>query len=72
MMNPIEASGKLYPTKMGYVVPTTAEGLLPLYNSLVKNQKAVRAMMDSESCSTYNNVPLLPRKRSGDSINPII
>ncbi|KAK8652876.1 hypothetical protein V6N13_126899 [Hibiscus sabdariffa] len=71
MMNPIEARGKLYLTKMGYGVPTTAEGLLSLYNSLVSNQKVVGTTMDSESSLTYNNVPLLPRKRSRDSINPI-
>ncbi|KAL4278787.1 hypothetical protein GQ457_03G019900 [Hibiscus cannabinus] len=72
LMNPIEASGKLYPAKMGYGVPTTAKGLLPLYNSLVKNQKALGAMMDSKSNLPYNNVPLLPRKRSRDSINLIL
>ncbi|KAK8653495.1 hypothetical protein V6N13_127491 [Hibiscus sabdariffa] len=71
MMNPIEASGKLYSAKMGYGVPTTTEGLLPLYNSLVNNQKGVGTTMDSESSLTYKNVPLLPKKRSRDSINPI-
>ncbi|KAE8681149.1 LOB domain-containing protein 12-like [Hibiscus syriacus] len=73
MMNPIEANGNLYPPEMGYVFPTEAEGLLPLYNSLVKDQKAAAAaVMKSESSLTYNNVLPLPRKRSRDSINPIL
>ncbi|KAL4310774.1 hypothetical protein GQ457_01G003000 [Hibiscus cannabinus] len=81
MMNPTEASGNLYPAEMGYGygVPTAAEGWLPLYNSLVNDQKAVAAvaaagtgMMKSESSLTYNNVLPLPRKRSRDSINPIL
>ncbi|GMJ05389.1 BOI-related gene 3 [Hibiscus trionum] len=75
-MNPVEANGNLYPAEMGYGVPTAAEGLLPLYNSLVNDRKAVTAAaaatMKSESSLTYNNVLPLPRKRSRDSINPIL
>ncbi|KAL4273626.1 hypothetical protein GQ457_13G005300 [Hibiscus cannabinus] len=75
MMNLIETNGKLYQAEMGYGVPTptaaavaaTAEGLLPLYNSLVTT-----TAMKSESSLTYNNVLPLPRKRSRDSINPIL
>ncbi|XWS16794.1 hypothetical protein CRYUN_Cryun33cG0010300 [Craigia yunnanensis] len=79
MMNPIEANGNMFQTQMGYGVPlsgtTTAvtEGLLPLYNSFVTdsiNQKAAAAIK-SESSLTYNNLPL-PRKRSRDSINPVL
>ncbi|XP_022733854.1 probable BOI-related E3 ubiquitin-protein ligase 2 [Durio zibethinus] len=79
MMNPIEANGNMFQTQMGYGVPllgtTTAatDGLLPLYNSLVTDsihQKAAAAMK-SESSLTNNNLPL-PRKRSRDSINPIL
>ena len=78
-MNPIEANGNMFQTQMGYGVPlsgtTTAatEGLLPLYNSLVTDsihQKAAVGIT-SESTLTYNNLPL-PRKRSRDSINPIL
>ncbi|XVF18286.1 hypothetical protein REPUB_Repub11eG0008100 [Reevesia pubescens] len=54
---------------------TTDQGLLPLYNSLVTDslihQKAAATAMKSESSLTYNNFPL-PRKRSRDSINPIL
>ncbi|XWS10280.1 hypothetical protein CRYUN_Cryun39dG0062300 [Craigia yunnanensis] len=78
MMNPIEANGNMFQTQMGYGVPLSGttvatEGLLPLYNSLVTDsihQKAAAAMK-SESTLTYNNLPL-PRKRSRDSINPIL
>ncbi|KAE8703376.1 putative Ubiquitin carboxyl-terminal hydrolase family protein [Hibiscus syriacus] len=75
MMNPIEANGNLYPAEMGYGFPTAAEGLIPLYNSLLNDQKAAAAAvaaMKSESSLTYNNVLPLPRKRSRDSITPIL
>ncbi|XWS10752.1 hypothetical protein CRYUN_Cryun38cG0024800 [Craigia yunnanensis] len=77
MMNLIEANGNMFQTEMGYGVPlsgtTTAEGLLPLYNSLVTDSihRKAAAAMKSESTLTYNNLPL-PRKRSRDSINPIL
>ncbi|XVE52882.1 hypothetical protein DITRI_Ditri02bG0159900 [Diplodiscus trichospermus] len=80
MMNTtIEANGNMFETQMGYGVPlsgiTTAatEGLLPLYNSLVTDsiQQKAAAAMKSESTLTCNNLPL-PRKRSRDSINPIL
>ncbi|XP_022751601.1 probable BOI-related E3 ubiquitin-protein ligase 2 [Durio zibethinus] len=73
MMNPIEANVNMFQTQMGYWVPlsgaTTAatDGLLPLYNPLAADsmyQKAAAAI-------NYNNLPL-PRKRSRDSINPIL
>ncbi|XWS27488.1 hypothetical protein CRYUN_Cryun26dG0119600 [Craigia yunnanensis] len=79
MMNPIEANGNMFQTQMGYGVPLSGttteatEGLLPLYHSLVTDsihQKAAAAIK-SESTLTYNNLPL-PRKRSRDSINPIL
>ncbi|PPD71670.1 hypothetical protein GOBAR_DD31432 [Gossypium barbadense] len=72
MMNPIQGNGNMYQTEIGYGVPlsgttTVAEGLLPLYNS------TATAAMKSESSLTYNNNVLpLPRKRSRDSINPIL
>ena len=78
-MNPIEANGNMFQTQMGYGVPLSGtttvatEGLLPLYNPLVTDsihQKAAAAMK-SESTLTYNNLPL-PRKRSRDSIDPIL
>ncbi|GMI67125.1 hypothetical protein HRI_000381800 [Hibiscus trionum] len=77
-MNPMEANENLNRTKMGYEVPTTVtttEGLLRFYNSLVNDQKVVvvvAATMKSESNLTYNNVLPLHRKRSRDSINPIL
>ncbi|KAE8683723.1 LOB domain-containing protein 12-like [Hibiscus syriacus] len=70
VMNPIEANGNLYSAEMGYGFPTAAaEGLLPLYNSLVNDQMAA---MKSESTLTCNNVLTLPRKRPRDSIIPIL
>ncbi|KAE8680070.1 LOB domain-containing protein 12-like [Hibiscus syriacus] len=75
MMNPIEANRNLYPAEMGYGFATAAaaEGLLPFYNPLVNDQKAAAAAaMKSESSLTCNNVLPLPRKRSRDSINPIL
>ncbi|XP_017979555.1 PREDICTED: probable BOI-related E3 ubiquitin-protein ligase 3 [Theobroma cacao] len=78
MMNPIEANGNIFQTQMGYGVPlsgtTTAatEGLLPFYNSVVTDSIHQKpAAIKSESTLTYNNLPL-PRKRSRDSINPIL
>ncbi|GMI97919.1 hypothetical protein HRI_003461200 [Hibiscus trionum] len=77
-MNPMEANGNLYQTEMGYGVLTkvaATEGLFRFYNSLVNDQKVVvaaAATMKSESSLTYNNVLPLPRKRSRDSINPIL
>ncbi|OMO65773.1 hypothetical protein CCACVL1_21400 [Corchorus capsularis] len=86
MMNPIEANGNLFQTQMGYGVPLSgtttavaaaAEGLLPLYNSLVTADSVIHqqkpAAIKSESTLTYNNNILpLSRKRSRDSINPIL
>ncbi|KAK8648212.1 hypothetical protein V6N13_128973 [Hibiscus sabdariffa] len=80
MMNLVETNGKLYQAEMGYGVPTTTaaavaatEGLLPLYNSLVNDKDfAATTAMKSESSLTYNNVLPLPRKRSRDSVNPIL
>lgn len=83
-MNPIEGNGNMFQTQMGYgVAPLSdaTEGLLPLYNSLVSSsnadhssihQKAAAAVMKSESGLTYNNNLPLQRKRSRDSINPIL
>ncbi|XVE63223.1 hypothetical protein DITRI_Ditri07aG0002400 [Diplodiscus trichospermus] len=81
MMNPIEANGNMLQTEMGYGLPLSGptstaatEGLLPFYNSVVTDsihQKAAAAIKSSESTLTYNNLPLL-RKRSRDSINPIL
>ncbi|KAE8706129.1 putative BOI-related E3 ubiquitin-protein ligase 2 [Hibiscus syriacus] len=71
MMNHVEANGNLYPAEMEYGFPT--EGLLPLYNSFVNDQKsAAAAAMKSESSLTCNNVLPLPRKRPRDSIIPIL
>lgn len=73
-MNPIQGNGNMYQTEIGYGVPlsgttTVAEGLLPLY----KYNSTATAAMKSESSLTYNNNVLpLPRKRSRDSINPIL
>ncbi|XP_039072051.1 probable BOI-related E3 ubiquitin-protein ligase 2 isoform X2 [Hibiscus syriacus] len=68
LMNPIEANWNMFETQMGYGVPlsTTAatQGLLPLYNSLVTDQKTVAPAIKSESTLTCNNRPL---KRSRDS-----
>ncbi|KAK8706415.1 hypothetical protein V6N13_049982 [Hibiscus sabdariffa] len=82
MMNPIETNENLYQAEMEFGIPTTTtttmtttERLLPLYNSLVNDKKFVTATvgaMKSESTLTYTNVLPLSRKRSRDSINPIV
>ncbi|KAJ6297885.1 hypothetical protein OIU76_019072 [Salix suchowensis] len=76
MMNPIEADTYLYNTQMGYGVPlsgttTTAETLLPMYNSsVITDSIPHKTQIKSESGLTYN----LPaqRKRPRDSISPLL
>ncbi|XVF79375.1 hypothetical protein PTKIN_Ptkin14bG0217000 [Pterospermum kingtungense] len=76
-------SGTTSTTVAAAAAAAATEGLLPLYNSLVSadhhhhhhHQKAVAAaaaVMKSESGLTYNNNLPLQRKRSRDSINPIL
>ena len=75
-MNPIEADTYLYNTQMGYGVPlsgttTTAETLLPMYNSsVITDSIPHKTQIKSESGFTYN----LPaqRKRPRDSISPLL
>lgn len=73
-MNPIEANINFYNAQTGYSsVPlsgtTTAETLLPPYNSFVADQKAA---VKSDSGLTYNVSVPVQRKRSRDSISPFI
>lgn len=78
-MNPIEGDANIYNnSQMGYGMPllsgtTTAETLLPAYNSVIVDsvsaKTAASAAMKSDSGLTYNyNLPL-PRKRSRECMN---
>ncbi|KAK9275682.1 hypothetical protein L1049_022949 [Liquidambar formosana] len=77
IMNAIEGNGIMYNTQMGYGVPisgtTTAETLLPMYSSAAAMADSIpttKTAMKDDSGLTYT-LPV-SRKRSRDSINPLI
>ncbi|XP_050225277.1 probable BOI-related E3 ubiquitin-protein ligase 3 [Mercurialis annua] len=77
LVNQLEGNTNIYSTQMGYRLPlsattSTTETLLPMYNSVITDSIPQKNQIKSESGLSYNiNVPM-SRKRSRDSINPLI
>ncbi|CAK9174973.1 unnamed protein product [Ilex paraguariensis] len=74
MMNILEANGNIYGTPIGFGVPplsgTTTETLPPMYGSVITDLVAAKTPMKSDSGLT-NTLPV-SRKRSRDTINPML